>query len=49
VFTDVKNPLIGDNGASNVYGPQKGASIEAVHLLDRGLANLNQQFIKIFN
>lgn len=35
--TDVDNPLVGPNGASFVYGPQKGASPEAVALLDRAL------------
>jgi glycerate kinase len=39
VGTDVNNPLIGPNGASAVYGPQKGASPEDVVLLDRALAH----------
>jgi len=36
--TDVDNPLIGLHGASNVYGPQKGATREDVMLLDGALA-----------
>ncbi|HPO90060.1 MAG TPA: glycerate kinase [Victivallales bacterium] len=36
---DVKNPLIGKNGAARVYSPQKGASPEDVLFLERGLAN----------
>lgn len=35
--TDVDNPLTGLHGASNIYGPQKGASPEDVHLLDIAL------------
>lgn len=36
--TDVDNPLTGLTGASNVFGPQKGASREDVLLLDAALA-----------
>ncbi len=35
--TDVDNPLTGLHGATNVYGPQKGASREDVLLLDAAL------------
>jgi glycerate 2-kinase len=35
--TDVDNPLLGVHGASNVFGPQKGASREDVLLLDAAL------------
>lgn len=35
---DVTNPLVGPNGASAVFGPQKGASGEDVAVLDRALA-----------
>jgi glycerate kinase len=38
--SDVDNPLCGPNGASAVYGPQKGADPAAVALLDRALAHL---------
>ena len=34
---DVNNPLTGTQGASAVYGPQKGADGEMVHKLDTGL------------
>ncbi len=40
VACDVTNPLYGENGASWIYGPQKGANEEAVLLLDDGLKNL---------
>jgi len=35
---DVDNPLTGSNGASAVFGPQKGATSEAVMRLDANLA-----------
>jgi glycerate 2-kinase len=38
VASDVNNPLTGPQGASAVYGPQKGASAEDVRLLDDALA-----------
>lgn len=40
VACDVNNPLCGPEGASAVYGPQKGATPEMVKLLDNGLSNL---------
>lgn len=40
VACDVTNPLTGDDGASVVYSPQKGATPEQVIRLDDGLANL---------
>jgi glycerate 2-kinase len=39
VASDVDNPLTGEHGASAVFGPQKGASPEAVAELDAALAN----------
>ncbi|MEO7720155.1 MAG: glycerate kinase [Capsulimonas sp.] len=35
--SDVRNPLIGPDGASAVYGPQKGANAEMVAQLDAAL------------
>ncbi|OXT08490.1 glycerate kinase [Thermoanaerobacterium thermosaccharolyticum] len=37
VASDVTNPLCGENGASYVYGPQKGATPEMVEILDDNL------------
>ncbi|MEN1969840.1 glycerate kinase [Lentibacillus sp. N15] len=34
ILSDVTNPLCGENGASYVYGPQKGASADDVKKLD---------------
>ncbi|MDP2499543.1 glycerate kinase [Vibrio splendidus] len=42
VACDVDNPLCGDNGASHVFGPQKGATPEQVLRLDKALANFAQ-------
>lgn len=39
VACDVANPLIGENGASEIFGPQKGASPSLVAELDRCLTN----------
>ena len=39
VACDVTNPLCGETGASNVFGPQKGATPEMVKQLDRNLAH----------
>ncbi len=39
VLADVRNPLTGPDGASAVYGPQKGADAAAVAELDRALAH----------
>jgi len=37
IACDVDNPLVGENGASYVYGPQKGATKEGVIFLDNCL------------
>ncbi|MFC0337999.1 glycerate kinase [Kushneria avicenniae] len=37
---DVNNPLCGDEGASAIFGPQKGATRKQVAQLDRALAQL---------
>ena len=37
---DVKNPLLGENGATRVFGPQKGASKGDLDKLDRALTKL---------
>ncbi|HEX9098672.1 MAG TPA: glycerate kinase [Candidatus Dormibacteraeota bacterium] len=40
VACDVTNPLTGPQGASYIYGPQKGADEHAVRELDQALAHL---------
>ena len=39
VASDVENPLLGEDGASAVYGPQKGATPEMVDELDAALSH----------
>lgn len=39
IASDVSNPFIGPNGASYVFGPQKGATNEMVQLLDENLTH----------
>ncbi|MGN0311472.1 MAG: glycerate kinase [Lachnospiraceae bacterium] len=49
VACDVTNPLCGENGASAVFGPQKGADAAMIKRLDRGLskyADLTEQLLK---
>lgn len=42
VACDVTNPLTGPQGASHIYGPQKGATPEMVELLDAALNRYDQ-------
>jgi glycerate 2-kinase len=37
---DVRNPLLGRNGATQVFGPQKGATKDEIGTLERALAKL---------
>ena len=37
---DVQNPLLGENGATRVFGPQKGASEDELNVLERALTRL---------
>lgn len=39
VACDVTNPLVGDNGASRIFGPQKGASEAMIVELDNNLSH----------
>ncbi|MBE3592795.1 MAG: glycerate kinase [Thermoanaerobacter sp.] len=49
VACDVANPLIGENGASRVYGPQKGATKEMVEVLDKNLEHYGKLLEKYFH
>jgi glycerate 2-kinase len=40
VLTDVRNPLLGDEGTARIYGPQKGADPDDVERLDNLLEQL---------
>ncbi|HXX42960.1 MAG TPA: glycerate kinase [Chthoniobacterales bacterium] len=37
---DVRNPLLGENGATCVFGPQKGATADKIAILERALVKL---------
>jgi glycerate 2-kinase len=37
---DVKNPLLGETGATRTFGPQKGATPEQLEILERALTRL---------
>ena len=41
VACDVLNPLLGEHGAAKVYAPQKGASNDAVKILEEGLEHFS--------
>ncbi|WP_295161830.1 glycerate kinase [uncultured Brachyspira sp.] len=45
---DVKNPLYGKNGATAVYGKQKGVTNESFDILDNGLKNIAEIVKKQF-
>ncbi|AEM78960.1 glycerate kinase [Thermoanaerobacter wiegelii] len=49
VACDVANPLIGENGASRVYGPQKGATKEMVEVLEKNLEHYGKLLEKYFS
>lgn len=38
-LTDVRNPLLGEQGAARLFGPQKGASPSQVELLEKNLTH----------
>jgi len=46
---DVRNPLLGENGATRVFGPQKGASKDELHLLEQALSRLADVVAKEFD
>ncbi|MDO7900272.1 glycerate kinase [Pseudomonas citrulli] len=43
IAADVDNPLCGPHGASAVFGPQKGASVQQVQQLDAALGHFAEQ------
>lgn len=50
VACDVTNPLVGENGASRIFGPQKGASEAMILELDRNLdhfANVIKKHLRV--
>lgn len=45
---DVRNPLLGPNGATRVFGPQKGATPDKIDILERALTRLADVVAKEF-
>lgn len=45
VMCDVDNPLLGEKGATYVYGPQKGADAQTLNDLERGMEN----YVRVMN
>ena len=45
---DVKNPLLEENGATRVFGPQKGATKDDIDILERSLTRLADVVAKEF-
>lgn len=39
IAADVRNPLLGPDGAAHVFGPQKGATPEMIDILDRKMGH----------
>ena len=46
---DVENPLLGENGATRVFGPQKGASKDELSVLEQALTRLADVVAKEFD
>lgn len=46
VVCDVENPLLGDNGAVYVYGPQKGLQSSALPEMESGMRNFARKAIE---
>lgn len=49
VACDVENPLVGEKGASHVFGPQKGATLDMVNILDKNLEHFGDIVEKHLN
>src|SRR5437667_5025533 len=45
---DVRNPLLGENGATKIFGPQKGATPDKIDMLERALTTLADVVAKEF-
>lgn len=48
VMCDVDNPLLGERGATHVFGPQKGATPEVVDELECGMCNYADVLERLF-
>ncbi len=48
IASDVNNPLCGENGASFIYGPQKGATLEMIENMDKWMQHYANIIKKYF-
>lgn len=48
VICDVTNPLLGSEGATYIYGPQKGVTPDLLPVLEAGMANYSSVMTKTF-
>ncbi len=48
VICDVTNPLLGSEGATSVYGPQKGVTPQLVPMIEAGMVNYSAVLTKTF-
>lgn len=46
ILCDVENPLLGENGAAYVFGPQKGADAQGVEILERSMRRFKDILIQ---
>lgn len=49
VACDVENPLLGSNGATHIYGPQKGANPVTINRLEAGLHYFSKLIFEKYN
>jgi len=49
VISDVTNPLLGETGATHVFGPQKGADSLMIEKLEKGMTNYADRFYDLLN
>jgi glycerate kinase len=47
ILCDVSNPLLGENGAAKIFGPQKGAGPVEIQLLEEGLKQFCECSLRI--
>lgn len=49
IASDVTNPLCGENGATKVFGKQKGATTEMLDTLEKGLLHFGNKINEIYS
>ncbi len=47
IACDVTNPLLGEQGATRIYGPQKGADAQTLDLLEAGMQNYADRLARV--